>query len=243
MCNQEDSEGRCISFDSESKWIKAMEAEFYLLVGAARDSGKKEFHASLAGGSTPLPLYRALADSPFLRMLKGLRIHLWVGDERDVPENSPSRNGAVIAHAFASSFGGAAAWAFPPVIHAWPKADRLESASLYEKELLSCLGESGAFELSILGMGADGHTAGLFPPMAAPRDLEAAKSFVVLTQAPLEPKNRMSLSAGFLARSEAIIIPLRGADKKHALEAFLKGEDYPIGRVAGEKGRVFYLDA
>jgi 6-phosphogluconolactonase len=243
MYNPSGGKGRCIFFDSESDWIKAMVAEFHLLVDSASDAGKKEFHASLAGGSTPLPLYRALADSPFLRTLEGMQIHLWVGDERDVPENSPSRNGKAIARAFAPSLGGTTAWAIPPVIHAWPQVDRPESASLFEKDLLSCLGESGGLELSILGMGADGHTAGLFPPMPDPREFLAPKPIVVLTQAPFEPKNRMSLGAGFLTRSEAIMITLRGEDKKHALEAFLRGEDSPVGCVAGAKGRVFYLDA
>lgn len=230
-------------FYSESRWLKAMEVEFHLRIKAAARAGNKVFHASLAGGSTPLPLYRALAVSPFLRALEGLEVHLWVGDEREVPVESPSRNGAAITKAFAPSLGGEGAWARPPVLHLWPGADRQASAFLYAKELISCLGESGAFDLSILGMGSDGHTAGLFPPLPDRRNLGAAEPPVVLTQAPSEPKRRMSLSADFLARSEAIMIPLRGADKMDALQAFLRGEDYPIGRVAGKKGRVFYLNA
>ena len=200
-----DGEGRCVFFTVESLWIKAMEAEFDLHIQAATRAGRKDFHAGLAGGSTPLPLYRALAVSPFLRDLEGLEIHLWVGDERDVPVESPLRNGAAIAKAFAPALGGEGAWARPPVLHLWPGADRQASASLYAKELISCLGESGAFDLSILGMGSDGHTAGLFPPLLDRRNLGAAEPSVVLTQAPSEPTRRMSLSADFLSRSEAKI--------------------------------------
>jgi len=225
-------------FRDESAWLSAMEAAIIDRMNEAASRGRREFQLCLAGGSTPGPLYRALASSPsFAAACEILQPHLWVGDEREVSAESPWRNGAMIAEAFgAASRPGRPK---PPVLHLWPARERTRSAEEYSLELTRYLGSAPAFDVSILGLGMDGHTAGLF----SREDVEKGRtSLTVLTTAPMEPRNRMSLSASLLARSGAIIIPVRGAEKRSIVEAVRSADKLPLTLVAGPRGSIFYLE-
>ncbi|MEW6547966.1 MAG: 6-phosphogluconolactonase [Spirochaetota bacterium] len=240
-----------LDFVSEESWLAAMVGDFEELTRAAMSEGRDVFHVSLAGGATPLPFYRRLAASPTLSASQGPRIHFWVGDERAVPPDSHERNGFAIAKALAPAIEGLAAWRRPPELHLWPSGERAQCAKTYAQEFLSHFplahgGREPGFDLSILGMGVDGHTAGIFPPLGdgggedeAGRD---SKGITMLTQAPGEPRDRMTFSIRLLSGSAAIIVPVRGKEKLPALEAFERGEKSPIGLAAGKKGRIYYLE-
>ena len=273
---------RALRFGDEEAWLSAIVADFLSAIQAAIDRGQSAFHASLAGGGTPEPAYRALAASPSFAELCGrIDIHLWVGDEREVPADSPDRNGRMIVSAFGGealaaggeaaggaaagvtragggAAGGEAAAAAPtrsraPFIHTWPEGDRLAACAAYARELSLALGPLPIFDLAVLGMGADGHTAGLFS-IADIAASDGAVSFevpgaplgippiAIATTAPFEPRRRMTLAAAVLKRSRAAMILARGREKAAMLDALAKRGLFPIALATGPNALFYYLE-
>lgn len=229
-----------LSFADEREWREHIVSDILLEVGKAEKSGRKAFHISLAGGTTPEPVYRALAeDSRIGTMSARIQVHFWVGDERVVPADSPWRNGRMIAE----TFGPAAAtrgWVRPPVVHLWPEKDPSGACQTYAEELKAAMGRQPVFDLSILGIGADGHTAGLFT-LADAMNADAPLAFS--TVAPSEPSERMTLSAGVLRQSRRIMVVARGAGKKPILDAVLLGKHaYPISFVLGGNSVIYFME-
>ncbi len=192
------------------------------------------FHVCLAGGKTPAPLYSALAADPELpTYTELLPLHIWVGDERAVSPDSAQRNGRMIQEAFSPASG----WPRPPILHPWPAGSAAWACAEYEKELAAALGPgSSAFDLEVLGLGADGHTAGIFSLAALEHSRICAP-----TEAPSEPRDRMSLFPPLLASARTILVPVRGPDKAPILDALSAGLDCPFSRIIGVRGRVLYL--
>ncbi len=182
-------------------------------------------HLCLSGGTTPKPLYDRLAKSDDFRALLAERdLHLWVGDERETIANSGLRNSEMIA----SCFRG-----LPLTLHLWPLGPREGAASAYEAELEHVRAraysrlenesrpEEPLFDLVLLGMGEDGHCAGLFSPSdLVPRP----RGLVRLTEAPTEPKWRMTLSSEALLSSRKIIVLVQGRSKIRRFMSNLFGE-------------------
>lgn len=229
-------------FGDEGAWIGRIVLDFTGAVEAALGRRQAVFHASLAGGNTPEPAYRALAAAPSLAALSGkIRIHLWVGDEREVPAESPSRNGKMIASVFgegAASVSAVASWNHPPVVHLWPEGDREKACAAYAEEIEKTISGMPVFDLSILGMGADGHTAGLFSMADT-----MAESLTVTTEAPSHPVSRMTMSAALLKRSRHTMVLVRGREKKAMLDEILKDDRFPLNMAAGSPATIYYLEA
>jgi len=103
--------------------------------------------------------------------------------------------------------------------------------------MAAVMGASPVFDLSMLGMGADGHTAGIFSSGA-----QAGELLALPTTAPLEPKMRMTMSAGLLKASRTTMVLVRGAEKLPTLEAVLKGGAYPLNLALGARSAFYYLE-
>ena len=221
-------------FETEGEWVEAACAQLSAAAAAARGQGRSSLALSLAGGRSPEPIYRAMAA---LR-LEGLVVDLWLGDERAVPVGDPERNAAMIARAFATCL-----WEAAPRLHLWPPAgtpDEISSAcSRYEAELVASLGPFPVFDLALLGLGADGHTASLFPGYST--DSEAGR-LALPTTSPLPPHLRMTLTVKALRPARRRLFLAKGADKLEALRA-LEAEDpsIPASLLAGPGACVFYL--
>jgi len=233
---------RLLKSSDEAAWIGgAVEAVTAAIVGAL-ERGQKRFDASLSGGTTPTPLYAALAASPAVAGLAArIDLHFWVGDERDVPADTPDRNGAVIAAALAGILG-AAGGAVLATLHRWPESDRAAACARYADEIRAALGPEPVFDLAILGMGADGHTAGLFS-MDQVRAADTASALTLATRAPSPPIDRMTMGASLLRRSRSVIVLLRGGAKADTLRAVLSGAPFPAASVAGPSAVFHYLDS
>ncbi len=127
------------------------------------------------------------------------------------------------------------------ILHAWPLGPREGSASAYAKELAAYAKETGGaerplFDLTILGMGQDGHTAGLFTAEDLRLGTDRA---VMLTEAPQEPKKRMTLAPHILLSSGKILVLMRGLPKVRLLMANLFGERTdPIGHFLSDQCEV-----
>jgi 6-phosphogluconolactonase len=122
---------------------------------------------ALAGGSTPRPLYELLADAPQAARVDWSRVHLFWGDERCVPPDHPDSNYRMTRQALIDRVP------IPPenVHRIRGEDDPQEAAEAYERVLRGFFGPGDpparSFDLALLGMGPDGHTASMFPGTAA----------------------------------------------------------------------------
>jgi len=183
------------------------------------------FHLVLAGGRTPQALYRELAQ----RHAGDAHWHIWYGDERCLPVDDPARN----------SYMAEAAWlagsAIPPQHRrAIPAEQGAIAAAAQYRDWLAGV---AVFDLSLLGMGEDGHTASLFPGQA----WEEAE-VIAVHNAPKPPPERVSLSASRLSHSRRVWFIVTGEEKREAVARWKKAEPLPVSRVRGEAETVVWLD-
>lgn len=223
--------------NTDAAWLLAAVTSIVSVHGESQS-----LHLCLSGGTTPRPVYEKLAQAEGFRALVASRaVHLWVGDEREAPEHSDLRNSDMIAEIFAAAGLDFKTVAFREVqaapatvcglfLHAWPTGPRERAAVFYEKELLAHAGEADAagspwFDLVVLGMGQDGHTAGLFTEEDIRRGIEGEGSAehsnhaILLTDTPQEPKRRMTMAPRVLLSSRKILVLIRGLSKARLLMA------------------------
>ncbi|MFZ3174205.1 MAG: 6-phosphogluconolactonase [Thiobacillus sp.] len=188
------------------------------------------FHLVLAGGSTPRALYRALAD----RNAGDARWQVWYGDERRLPADHPERNSVMAEAAWL------AASSIPPENRRPIPAElgAAEAATRYA----GWLKDVADFDVVLLGMGEDGHTASLFPDHnwgGAP----GSSDVLAIYAAPKPPPERVSLSATRLSRSRRVWFVITGSGKREALTRWKNGETLPVSAVRGKLDTVAWLDA
>ncbi|MFP5505254.1 MAG: 6-phosphogluconolactonase [Gammaproteobacteria bacterium] len=188
------------------------------------------FHIVLAGGSTPRALYAELAR----RGVGDAGWHVWYGDERCLPEDDPERNSVMAETAWLA------------VSNVPPENRRPIPAELGAVDAAAAYGAwlEGVrdFDVVLLGMGEDGHTASLFPDHdwgAAPGSADVLAVF----DAPKPPPTRVSLSAARLSRSAKLWCVVTGAGKHAALRRWAAGARLPITSVRGKQETIAWLDA
>jgi 6-phosphogluconolactonase len=203
----------------------ALQAEAEVAIAA-----RGVFHLVLAGGTTPLALYRALAE----RNVGDARWHIWYGDERCLPADHSERNSVMAGSAWLS------ASRIPPENRRPIPAERgaLEAAAIYAGWL------SGVpdFDVALLGLGEDGHTASLFPGHDW-GDAPDSPDVLAVHDAPKPPRERVSLSATRLNRSTLAWFVVTGAGKRDALLRWERCESLPVAAVHGRQETVAWLDA
>lgn len=189
---------------------------------------RRHFALALSGGSSPLPMFEALAaaDIPWEF------VHLYQVDERLVPVDSPARNFAAIRERLVGRVAIPADQVHPmPVERRDPRA----AAADYADTLRRTLGPGGVLDLVHLGLGADGHTASLLPGDPAldePAD--------VIVSQPYQGARRLSLSAAVLSAARERVWLVTGADKRGALGRLLAGDPgIPAVRLDRRRSVVF----
>ncbi|MDX6719680.1 MAG: 6-phosphogluconolactonase [Solirubrobacteraceae bacterium] len=181
-------------------------------IADARKLGR-DVHIALAGGRTPHRAYELLAE------IEGSwkHVHLWLGDERCVPDGDPESNAQMVRESLY-----AYARTEPPRLHALRRPEQPEDAAwLYGLDIREAVPE-GIFDIVLLGMGPDGHTASLFPGHPALTAIEAPS--VAVRNAPKPPPERVTLTLPVLRRARFTLLLVTGADKRHALARVLAGE-------------------
>lgn len=122
-------------------------------------------------------------------------------------------------------------------------AEPSDAAAFYEKELMDFFGSvDPPFDVLLLGMGADGHVASLFP--GSPALLER-KRLVVTSEAPNPPRTRLSLTFRAINSAMAILLLIAGGEKKEILSWLDQSEHrktFPVSRVAGKQRLLWFLD-
>ena len=196
----------------------------------------------LAGGSTPERLYALLAAESYRNAMPWDRIHWFWGDDRFVPHHDPRSNFGAVRRLLLDRV---------PVpsgnIHAIPTSaeDVEEAARLYEADLRGFYGAKSLvprrllFDIVLMGIGADGHTASLFPGHA---ELDEKERWVVgVPEAGLEPfVPRVTLTLPILASTREMLFLVSGRSKRHVLTHMLSGADLPATRAYAE-GELFWL--
>jgi 6-phosphogluconolactonase len=222
----------------------AATAAEHLLAKTAANSGRVAI--CLTGGSTPKQLYQLLATEPYRSRIPWLRVHWFIGDERFVPADDPLNNMGMARAAILDRCAPAANIHPIPTSTADP-ADPDRGAALYEQELQSFYGADTLdparplFDLVLMGVGPDGHTASLFPGDAA---LDEAARWVVgvprANVAPFIPRITLTLST--LASCDEMLFEVSGRDKRAILTRLFTGENLPANRARSIGETVWLVD-
>ncbi|XP_043849840.1 GDH/6PGL endoplasmic bifunctional protein [Dromiciops gliroides] len=208
---------------------------------AVRRSG--EFHLALSGGASPVALFQRLATRHY--SFPWGHTHLWLVDERCVPLTDPESNFQGLHIHLLQHIRVPYCNIHPMPVHLHQRlcVEEDQGAELYAKDIAALVTNS-SFDLVLLGMGTDGHTASLFPH--SPSGLEGDK-LVVLTESPAKPHQRMSLSLPLINRAKKVAVLVMGKRKKDiALLVSRVGREpkkWPISGVLPTSGQlVWYMD-
>lgn len=184
------------------------------------------FKIVLAGGTTPEVSYRALATSES----DWANWHVYLGDERCLPTDDADRNSVMAARSL--------------ITHVPIPANQVylipaeQGAEMAAKAYASIVDSALPFDMVLLGMGEDGHTASLFPG----HEHEQSETTHAVHHAPKPPSDRVSLSASALANTRELLMLITGAGKRAPLTRWLAGEALPIATIQAENTLIM-LDA
>jgi len=213
-----------------------------IFVSASRDSieRKKRFAAAISGGSTPRRLYALLGSEGYRYQVDWQHVHLFWADERCVPKEDDASN-------FRSAFDTLLSKVGLPDenVHRIKGEQTPDKAARdYEEEMRRFFGESERprFDLIILGMGEDGHTASLFPGSGS---LEERVRLAIPVYLGEPKKNRITLTLPVLNNAEQILFLVTGPSKAPVLsEIFGEGEKkrgFPAGLISPTHGTITWL--
>jgi 6-phosphogluconolactonase len=199
------------------------------------------FAICLSGGSTPRRLYELLAGDPLRNAFPWHRVHWFWGDERFVDPSSPDSNFNMTRLAMLQR---------APVpaenIHAIPTVslDPPAAALAYQRELMAYYGEERLvagrplFDVTLLGLGEDGHTASLFPGSPTLMEKSAWVSYDQVSR----PEPRITLTYPALEASLDTVFLVAGSGKRAILDSIRRGGDCPAARLAPSGDVYWFVD-
>jgi 6-phosphogluconolactonase len=196
------------------------------------------FFIALAGGATPKAAYELLAQEPRSAAIDWTRVQVFFGDERCVPPGHPDSNYRMAREAFLSSCG------IPDsnVHRMHGESEPPQAARDYAALLVDLMGESPRFDLVLLGMGPDGHTASLFPGEDPQTD---AALLVRSVYVPAKQTHRITLTPAVINNARHVLVAVEGVTKAPALYAVLKGPrdpvEHPIQCIKPDGGRLSWF--
>ncbi len=206
-------------FDDKQELAEAAARDFAERARTAIQ-GSSRFTVALAGGSTPEATYEALA-SEYAGELDWSRVHVFFGDERSVPPDDEDSNYRMANEALLSRVS-------PGSVHRMRgELPPEEAAEGYEKELRDFFGALDGppeFDLVLLGIGGDGHTASLFPNTGA---LDVTDRWAAANPVPKLDTTRITLTLPVLNAARAVNFLVAGDDKAETLAEILQGNASP----------------
>lgn len=174
-----------------------------------------EFHIVLAGGNTPARTYALLSAT----ICEWKHWNLWFGDERCLPRDHPDRNSTMVERELSSKVAIPASQ-----IHLIPAESGPEAAASQYAAMLDGI---PPFDMVLLGIGADGHTASLFPGQNWP----SGKTVLPIFDAPKLPAQRVSLSAAVLGQCRQLLFIITGKGKAGTVSRWQQGETLPVSLI------------
>ncbi|MFQ1049793.1 6-phosphogluconolactonase [Avibacterium paragallinarum] len=195
-------------------------------------------HISLSGGSTPKLLFKTLAAAPYNQAIQWKNLHFWWGDDRMVAPSDPESN-----------YGEVQKLLFDHIAIPAENIHRIRGEAPVEQELARFQNElaevvpNGEFDWIILGMGADGHTASLFPHQTNFDD----ENLAVIAKHPETGQVRISKTAKLLEQAKRITYLVTGAAKAEILKEIqstpAENLPYPAAKIKAKNGVTeWYLD-
>jgi len=183
-------------------------------------ANRGQFSIVLAGGNTPRAVYRLLRDLP----MDWSKWHIYHGDERCLPTGHEDRNSLMAAQVWLQHVTIPASQ-----VHDIPsELGPIAGAKAYAETLDGI----GKFDLVLLGLGEDGHTASLFPGHAVDNSADAVAVF----DSPKPPAERITLSQNRLNDTQEVIFLVTGASKQEAVDNWRKGVAIPATLIAPKNG-------
>ncbi len=174
----------------------------------------------LAGGNTPRSVYRLLRNEP----MAWSKWHIYHGDERCLPRDHVERNSLMAEQAWLKHVGIPASQ-----IHDIPaELGNVEGAKAYTKTLSGVR----AFDVVLLGLGEDGHTASLFPDQAVDNSADAVPVF----NSPKPPADRVTMSQQRLNNASNVLFLVTGAGKQEAVDNWRRGVAIPATLIEPPNG-------
>ncbi|HZV47884.1 MAG TPA: 6-phosphogluconolactonase [Thermodesulfovibrionales bacterium] len=215
-------------------------AEIFLRLSKQYISSANRFVVALSGGTTPKRLYTLLGSDIFRNAIDWNRIHFFWVDERSVPKEDEESNYKLAYDTFLSKVP-----VRTPNIHRIKVEEGPEkAASEYERDMRAFFGTSGfpVFDLIILGIGEDGHTASLFP---GSESLKEKARLAVPVYMQKTKSNRITLTLPVLNNADQIIFLVAGKSKSHIVRSVLVGDkerkQYPAGLINPDNDKIQWL--
>jgi 6-phosphogluconolactonase len=195
---------------------------------------------ALSGGSSPKKLYELLASAAYRKQVSWREVYFFFGDERHVPHTDAESNYLMAKTALLAPLG-----ILPEQVFAVDTSlPPTEAAQAYTRSLLGFFGSGEPqFDLVLLGLGNDAHTASLFPHTPVLRSTTAGAEAVYLED---KKVHRITLTAPLLNQARAVAFLAYGADKALAVEQVLQGpqspEEFPAQLIAPFSELHWFLD-
>lgn len=213
----------------ETALLQRRAAEGVERVAAQAIAAKGAFSIVLAGGATPRAIYERL---------RGISTdwtawHVYFGDERCLPADHPERNSVMAFEAWLGHVAIPAAQ-----VHVIPAELGAGEAALRYSRVLDTV---DSFDLVLLGLGEDGHTASLFPGQEWGEGADQSPALAV-HHAPKPPADRVSMSAWRLSRTKRVWFMVTGSGKKAAVASWQRGERIPAAAVQPVDGADVFAD-
>lgn len=198
--------------------IAARGAEAFVRASRAAIAERGRFVVALSGGSTPRKMHGLLATSPLRERVEWEGVWFLFGDERYVPPTHEQSNERMARETLLSLVPTAEAHIFGMYAEGGPEV----AADRYEALVRDLLGEEAAIDLTLLGLGPDGHTASLFPGRPSVHETER---YVLAAKANMGIEDRITLTVPLLNRSREVLFLAGGADKEDAVYRAVEGPE------------------
>ena len=239
--NNDPSARRLLVFADPAALARAAAEEVTrVVIAAVRANGRAT--VALSGGSTPKVLYGLLADEPaFRERLPWAQTHFFFGDERHVPPDDKDSNFRMAREAM---FDKLADTLPPENIHRvhGENPDAYAAAAAYAREVSAFFGDTAPrFDLTLLGMGPEGHTASLFPGTTGLRETTPVAAAYIEKLAAY----RITFTPTTLKNSAVLLLLVAGKDKAETLVTVLEGpsepDKFPVQGISANDGGTLWL--
>jgi len=207
--------------------------DYFLKVAKEAIEKRGQFSVALSGGSTPKALYNKLTQ--YKDAIDWTKVLIFFSDERSVGPNDPDSNYHMAMTNGIGSLGIPTSQIFRMKAENDAKAGAEEYAGIIKNQI-----KDQAFDLILLGMGDDGHTASLFPGTKA---LDEISKLVVENEVPQKSTLRMTFTYPLISKARHIVFLVTGSAKAQMAQNVLsdKEKKYPSARIFSEKHKVLWV--
>lgn len=216
-------------------------ADYFVCTANSSISSRREFNVALSGGSSPKRLYEMLASPDFKHQVEWDKVNFFFGDERYVPANDPENNALMVKKALFDPLNIPSSNIFTINTSLSPEEAAIKYALTVANHFK---GQKIRFDLILLGLGDNSHTASLFPHTNVLSDKSASVKAVFLEE---QNVYRITMTAPLINQARQIAFLVYGDAKAEAVHHVLENEpnekNYPAQLIRPDEGDLrWYLD-